>query len=109
MIIYLWAGGLRAVAMTDIYYGTLTFLSMIIAGVFLISKTGGVEETFRAVEMIDRSYTLLNSHKNDTFMYLAMFVLVPVGAFMGPPMWIRMYAIKSIEAFHLISHIQTLN
>ena len=36
-------------------------------------------------------------------MYLAMFVLVPVGAFMGPPMWIRMYAIKSIEAFHLIS------
>lgn len=103
MIIYLWAGGLRAVAMTDIYYGTLTFLSMIIAGVFLISKTGGVEETFRAVEMIDRSYNILSSHKNDAFMYLAMFVLVPIGAFMGPPMWIRMYAIKSIEAFHLIS------
>lgn len=102
MIIYLWAGGLKAVAMTDIYYGILTFISMITAGIFLISKTGGVEETFRTIEMADRSHILLESNGNGSLMYLSMFIIVPIGAFMGPPMWTRMYAIKNIKIFNMI-------
>ena len=41
IIIYLWAGGLRAVAMTDIFYGSCLFVSMLFIGFFLIHKAGG--------------------------------------------------------------------
>ncbi|HOA43163.1 MAG TPA: sodium:solute symporter family protein, partial [Bacillota bacterium] len=46
IIIYLWAGGIRAIALTDVFYGLLIFITMLASGFILIEKTGGINSTF---------------------------------------------------------------
>ena len=46
IVVYVWAGGLRAVAWTDIFYGILLFFGMIFAGFYMTAKVGGVEALF---------------------------------------------------------------
>lgn len=104
IIIYLWAGGLRAVAMTDIFYGICLFLSMLFIGFFLIQKAGGVEYVFRIITEMDvRNVTLPGPKGNaGPLLWIAMFITVPVGALMGPPMWIRFYAAENKKSFDII-------
>lgn len=110
IIIYLWAGGLRAVAMSDVYYGILTVLSMIVTGIILISDTGaGIEGTFRSVQENNPDFFILGStDSNSVLMWLAMFIVIPLGAFMGPPMWIRMYAISNEKIFKALPLLLTI-
>ena len=110
IIIYLWAGGLRAVAMSDVYYGILTVLSMIVTGIILISDTGaGVEGTFRSVQENNPDFfTLGSTDSNSTLMWLGMFLVIPIGALMGPPMWIRMYSISNEKIFKALPLFLTL-
>ncbi len=104
IIIYLWAGGLRAVAMTDIFYGLCLFLSMLFIGFFLINKAGGVETVFRTIAEADvRNVTLPGPKGNaGPLLWLAMFITVPIGALMGPPMWLRFYSADKKKHFDLI-------
>lgn len=104
IIIYLWAGGLRAVAMTDIFYGICLFVSMLAIGFFLMDKAGGIEHVFRTIADMDvRNVTLPGPKENaGPLLWIAMFITVPIGALMGPPMWIRFYAAEKKKTFDLI-------
>lgn len=109
IVIYLWSGGLRAVAMSDIYYGTMTVLTMIITGVVLITKAGGVERVFDGIGSENSEFFILSqTGDNSVLMWLAMFIIIPLGAFMGPPMWIRMYAISNERIFKALPFLLTL-
>lgn len=104
IIIYLWAGGLRAVALADIFYGSLIFLSMLITGFFVISKAGGVQAAFQI--LAENNPELLTLPQSSTWppalLWLGMFLIVPLGALMGPQMWIRIYATGSIKTFRIM-------
>ena len=52
IIIYVWSGGLRAVAWTDIFYGILLFFGMIFAGIYIANLLGGPGEMFEQVRQV---------------------------------------------------------
>ncbi len=104
LVIYIWAGGLRAVALADIFYGILIVVAIIGSGFFLIHTSGGVEHTFDL--LIERDPANVSITGEDAGkrigMWLALFVIVPVGAFMGPQIWIRNYASSSEKNFDIL-------
>jgi len=104
MIIYLWAGGLRAVAWADIFYGVLIFFGMLAAGFILISEVGGVDYTFSKLiaERTDLIILPKNLNAAGISLWIAMFIMMPIGALMGPQMWIRMYATKEKRTFYIM-------
>lgn len=109
IIIYLWAGGLRAVALADIFYGSLIFASMLVVGFFMINKAGGVEYVFNNVMERDL-YNVVLSHENNesrVLSWLAMFLVIPLGAIMGPPLWLRAYAVGERKTFDIMPLLLT--
>jgi SSS family solute:Na+ symporter len=104
IIIYLWAGGLRAVALADIFYGCLIFLSMLITGFFVVWKAGGIQATFQIMTETNPELLTLpqNSPWSSSLLWLGMFLIVPVGALMGPQMWIRIYATGRLKTFQIM-------
>ncbi|MDZ5077483.1 sodium:solute symporter family protein [Nesterenkonia sp. HG001] len=100
IIIYVWSGGLRAVAWTDVFYGVLLFLGMITAGIFLVGEVGGMGTMFDEIEQIQPENLILAD--GAWMAWIAMFVVTPLGAFMGPQMWTRMYATRSPRLFDLM-------
>ncbi len=104
MIIYLWAGGLRAVAWADVFYGVLLFFGMLAGGFLLIREAGGAEIVFSRL-IAERPELILlpeDSRTAGISMWITMFLLVPVGALMGPPMWLRMFAAKERKTFYIM-------
>ncbi len=104
IIVYLWAGGLRAVAITDIFYGSMTFLTMLITGALLFPQNGGIKTIFLKAAEIDPDFPILSSplSAEGALMWISMFVIIPIGALMGPSMWIRAYAAKNAAVFNKI-------
>lgn len=104
LAIYLWAGGLRAVALTDIFYGSLTVVAIISSGFFLMRKAGGTEDVFNKLIEMDRLNVTLNMEDGGLriAMWISLFIIVPIGAFMGPQMWIRNYAAASEKNFNVL-------
>lgn len=104
IVIYVWTGGLRAVAWADIFYEILIILSMIFAGFFIVSKVGGVSNLFRTLrEIAPETLTLPGpTGTAGPMLWISMFLVVPMGAIMGPQLWIRMYAVKSSKIFDLM-------
>lgn len=100
IIIYVWSGGLRAVAWTDIFYGVLLFFGMVFAGFYIAAQLGGPVAMFEQVAEIDPNHLILNDGAWMT--WVAIFIVTPVGAFMGPQLWTRMYAVKSPRLFDLM-------
>jgi len=104
IIIYLWAGGLRAVALADIFYGSLVFSSMLISGFYIANKAGGIKAVFAQLSESDPSFLILDhgTGLQAQLMWLGMFIVVPVGALMGPQMWIRAYAVGKPKTFAIM-------
>jgi solute:Na+ symporter, SSS family len=104
IVIYVWAGGLRAVAWTDIFYGVLLFFGMIFAGFYIATKVGGTQMLFeKLMETAPESLTLPGPKGNaGAMLWVSMFIITPIGAFMGPQLWTRMYAVKSSKLFNLM-------
>lgn len=104
MIVYLWAGGLRAVAMTDVFYGVILFVAMLVAGLLLVDKAGGISYVFQTLSSEDiRNVTLPGPQGNSgPALWLAMFIVTPIGALMGPPMWIRAYSVRRESTFRIL-------
>lgn len=104
LVIYLWAGGLRAVALTDIFYGALIVTAILGSGIFLMKTAGGPQPVFD--EIIEKDPLNVSMNLEDggkrVAMWISLFVIVPVGAFMGPQMWIRNYAAASEKNFDII-------
>jgi len=111
LIIYLWAGGLRAVAMADTFYGILLVVTIIAAGIFLINVAGGVESVFNKVIEDDTGNVTLsgNDSAEKVGLWICLFIVVPVGAFMGPQMWIRNYAARSEKNFEILPFLLCLS
>lgn len=100
IIIYVWSGGLRAVAWTDIFYGVLLFFGMIYGGIYIANLLGGPAEMFEQVRAVKPENLALQP--NAWVAWLAMFLITPMGSFMGPQLWTRMYAVKSPRLFSLM-------
>lgn len=110
MAVYLWVGGLRAVAWTDVFYGILIFVGMILAGGILVFAAGGMDYVFRNIEMNRPDLLYLEDAKGSGSIstWLAMFVLMPLGALMGPAMWLRMFAVKKQSTFNIMPLLLSL-
>jgi SSS family solute:Na+ symporter len=110
IIIYVWAGGLRAVAWTDIFYGVLLFFGMIFAGFYVASQVGGTAALFQTLrETAPESLKLPGPTGNaGPMLWVSMFLITPMGAFMGPQLWTRMYAVKSHRLFNLMPFLLSL-
>lgn len=100
IIIYVWSGGLRAVAWTDIFYGVLLFFGMVVAGLLVANELGGPVAMFDELAVVRPENLVLAEGAWMT--WIAMFVITPLGAFMGPQLWTRMYAVKSARLFDLM-------
>lgn len=100
IIIYVWSGGLRAVAWTDIFYGVLLFFGMIFGGIYIANLLGGPNEMFEQLRVVKPEN--LKLQENAWMAWLAMFIITPVGSFMGPQLWTRMYAVKSAKLFNMM-------
>lgn len=101
IIIYVWSGGLRAVAWTDIFYGVLLFFGMIFAGLYIVNlkEIGGVTSMFDFIKETTPEKLVVG---NNWLLWISMFIVTPVGSFMGPQLWTRMYATKSHRLFNLM-------
>ncbi len=106
IIIYVWAGGIRAIAWCDIFYGVLLFFGMVFAGFYVASLVGGPAAMFHKVEEMFPGHTIL---EGDRWMnWLAMFIITPVGSFMGPQLWARFYSAKSARTFDFMPFLLAL-
>ncbi len=110
IIIYLWSGGIKALALTDVFYGLLTFSTMLAAGFIMIGKTGGIRKTFSLIAENSPHDLVLGTGfaENSPLAWLCMFIVIPLGALMGPPMWIRAYATKKERTFKIMPLFLTL-
>ncbi len=105
LVIYLWAGGLRAVALTDIFYGALIIITLLGCGFYLMKTAGGMETMFARVVDDGIDHVTLGGEDagfNRTALWLSLFFVVPVGAFMGPQIWIRNFAAGSVRHFETL-------
>lgn len=104
IIIYLWAGGLRAVALADMFYGIFLFFSILGIGFYLMKQAGGIAYVFSSIEALNEAYLVLPGPRQDagSFLWICMFLTVPIGALMGPQMWIRFFAVKENRTFDLM-------
>ncbi len=104
LIVYLWAGGLRAVAMADMFYGLLIIITIMASGLVLIQVAGGPEQVFSHLIAEDPASISLQgkTYREDVMIWLSMFLLVPIGLFMGPQFWIRNYAASSRKHFDVL-------
>ncbi len=111
LVIYLWAGGLRAVIMTDIFYGVLIVISIVSAGFYLIHVAGGANHVFTTLISRDPSYVSMPGveGRHRVMLWVSLFFIVPVGAFMGPQIWIRNYAAESERNFNIIPFLLCLS
>lgn len=105
MIIYLWSGGLRAVAWTDALYTFLIIAGMLLIGIIFISMTGGVSKTFQTIAQ--QSPEALNLPKtvngmNSYGFWFSMLLIMPLGECMMPQIWTRTYAIREKKTFYII-------
>lgn len=100
IIVYVWSGGLRAVAWTDIFYGVLLFFGMVAAGLLIANELGGPATMFDRIAAVKPENLVLAD--GAWMSWIAMFVITPLGAFMGPQLWTRMYAVRSSRLFDLM-------
>lgn len=110
IIIYLWAGGLRAVAWADIFYGILIILGMLIGGIYLVEKVGGMTFLFESLQNTNAEYLKLPGPTGDSdeWLWISMFLVMPLGALMGPQLWIRMYCVKKGQSFSIMPFLLSI-
>lgn len=106
IIIYVWSGGLRAVAWTDIFYGVLLFFGMVFSGLYIADLLGGRAEMFEQIQDVRPENLTLG--EGAWMAWITLFIITPVGAFMGPQLWTRMYAVKSARLFDLMPFLLAL-
>ena len=111
LITYLWAGGLRAVAMTDVFYGAMIIITIFLAGIFLVKVGGGAEHIFQQLmgKNTDKLMIAGPHAKGRAALWISLFLVVPIGAFMGPQMWIRCYAAKRARHFEVLPFLLFLS
>ncbi len=104
IVIYVWTGGLRAVAWADMFYEFLIISSALLGGIFILYYFNGIENLFSKINDFNPKALTLPGPDGTAgpLLWLSMFIIVPIGAFMGPPLWIRMYAVRNVKTFYII-------
>lgn len=104
IIVYVWIGGIRAIAWTDVIYGALLFFGMMYAGYYVSQLVGGPAALFAQLQQSSPDHlTMPGPNGNMGYsMWFSLFVIVAIGAFMGPQIWLRMYSVKSGRLFNLM-------
>nr|WP_300314637.1 sodium:solute symporter family protein [Halomonas sp.] len=104
IIVYVWVGGIRAIAWTDVIYGALLFFGMMYAGYYISSQVGGPTALFaQLASSYPAHLTMPGPNGNMGYsMWFSLFMIVAIGAFMGPQIWLRMYSVKSGRLFNLM-------
>ena len=104
IIVYVWIGGIRAIAWTDVIYGALLFFGMMYAGYYISQQVGGPAALFAQLQQSSPDHlTMPGPNGNMGYsMWFSLFVIVAIGAFMGPQIWLRMYSVKSGRLFNLM-------
>ena len=104
IIIYVWIGGIRAIAWTDVIYGALLFFGMLYAGYYISSQVGGPTALFSQLQQTSPDHLTMPG-PNGTMgypMWFSLFAITAIGAFMGPQIWLRMYSVKHGKLFNLM-------
>ncbi|MBM7702742.1 sodium:solute symporter family protein [Metabacillus iocasae] len=104
IVVYVWVGGIRAVAWTDIIYGALLFFGMMYAGYYISQNLGGPTGMFTQLMETSPAHLSLPGPQGTMGypMWFSLFVVTAIGAFMGPQIWLRMYSVKSGKLFNLM-------
>lgn len=101
MVVYMWAGGIRSVALADVFYGAMIMFVVLLTGFFLSQKAGGIRFVFDYLMEHEGNVTVSRDGGNaNVLLWLTMFVITPIGALMSPPMWIRHYSIRERASFY---------
>lgn len=93
VLLYVMAGGLRAVYWTDFLQGIWMVVALFVAGFFLVYKLfGGVGEMFRQVAAISPAHLKVSPTMYP--MWFSNFLLLSFGIVLQPHMWIRYYTAR---------------
>ena len=101
IIVYVWVGGIRAVALTDIFYGILIFGGLILGGFWIASHFGGVANVTATLAQTNPELLTVPG-PNGYFSYSktsSMLFVMAFGGLLTLPMWLRMYSVKSESTF----------
>lgn len=110
IIIYVWVGGIRAVAWTDIFYGFLLFFGLMYIGFYAANLVGGTTSLFEQMQQQFSSHLTLPGPEGSAgyARWISLCVITALGALMGPQLWLRMYAVKHGKLFNLMPFLISL-
>lgn len=104
IIVYVWVGGMRAVAWTDIIYGALLFFGLLFTGFYIVRLAGGPVEMFEQMKHMHPDHLTLPGPLGTSgyASWISLCFITAIGALMGPQLWLRMYAVKNGRLFNLM-------
>lgn len=100
LIIYVWAGGMRAVAWTDTFQGIFMFIGILLGSWLIVRNVAGsATAAFQeAVQAIPEFFSLPGPSGAITpGNYISRWVVTCLGMAMGPHIIIRMFTAKSLK------------
>ncbi len=110
IIIYVWVGGMRAVAWTDIIYGVILLFGLLFSGFYIARLVGGPVEMFSQMSNLHPEHmTLPGPLGNSGYAtWISLCFITAIGALMGPQLWLRMYSVKNGKIFNLMPFLISL-
>ena len=111
MILYVWSGGLRAIAWADSLYSIMIFVGMLLIGILFIHMTGGVESTFSELAKVHPENLHLPEIVDGTLgigFWFSLLIIMPLGELMMPQIWIRTYAVKQSRTFDIMPFLLSI-
>lgn len=100
IIVYVWAGGIRAITWTDVFYGVGIFFGLIISGVVILGVVGGMGTMFDEIEQIKPESLVLS--EGMWMFWIAIAFINSIGGLMTPQLWTRMYSARNPRFFDLM-------
>lgn len=104
IITYVWVGGMRAVAWTDVIYGALLFFGLLFSGFYLTKEVGGPIAMFDQMQQSHPKHLTLPGPNGSSGYgaWISLCFITAIGALMGPQLWLRMYSVKDGKLFDLM-------
>jgi SSS family solute:Na+ symporter len=100
LIIYVWAGGMRAVAWTDTFQGIFMFVGILLGSWMIVRNVAGSPVTAfsDALKEIPAFFSLPGPKGALTpYNYISRWVVICLGMAMGPHIVIRMFTARSLK------------